>query len=102
MRLLVRHLDGSLQAAILMTILGRHLRVSLPGCDDAVGFRWADRQWLAENGDAVEIQFDAGPEEFYWCVQQAAEARQVAKIHARMLEPWTPHGLDSATVALVN
>src|ERR1035437_9670492 len=59
MRLLLRHLDGSLQAAILRATFGGNLRVSIPACDDAVGFRWVDGQWLAENGDAVEIHFDA-------------------------------------------
>jgi len=101
MRLLVRHLNGSLQAAILIATFGGKLRVSIPACDDAVGFRWVDGQWLAENGNAVEIHFDAAPDEFYWCVQQAAETGQVA-LHPRILQPWAAHGLHAATVAPVN
>ena len=101
MRLLVRHLNGSLQAAILIATFGGKLRVSIPACDDAVGFRWVDGQWLAENGDAVEIHFDAAPDEFCWCVQQAAETGQVA-LHPRILQPWAAHGLHAATVAPVN
>ena len=98
MRLLIRHVDGFFQAAILMAVFGAHLRVSIPGGDDAVGFRWADGQWLAENGDTVEIQFDAAPEDFYWCVEQPAEARQVA-LHPRTQEPWATHGRHAASVA---
>jgi hypothetical protein len=85
MRLLVRHFDGSLQAAILMAMFGGHLRVSVSGGDDAAEIRWADGQWLAENGDAVKLQFDPAPEEFCRCALHAAEARQ--GMHAASEEP---------------
>ena len=58
LRLLVRHMDGSRQEAILMAILGSQLRVSIPASDDAVEFRWAEGHWQAENGEPVEIEFD--------------------------------------------
>ena len=101
MRLLVRYLDGCLQAAIPIAMFDGRLRVAIPGCDDAVGFRWANGQWLAEDGGPVEIQFDTAPEEFYWCVQQAAKARQMAH-DSRTLEPWATYGLHAPFVARVN
>jgi len=101
MRLLVRDLDGSLQAAILIAMFGGYLRVSVPGRDDTVEFRRADGQWLAENGDPVEIQFDAAPEKFYWCVQQAAEARQ-EPLPPWTLEPGAAHGLLAPSVTPLN
>jgi hypothetical protein len=101
MRLLVRHFDGSLQAAILIAMCGGYLRVSVPGYDDAVEIRWADGQWLAENGEVVKLQFDPAPEEFYGCVRQAAEARQVA-LPARMLECWAAHGPQMPSAEPVN
>lgn len=74
MQLIIRYRDGSLQAAILLATYGGRLRVSIPTSDDAVEFRWAGARWLTENGRTVEIEFDAAPDEFYWCVRQAAAA----------------------------
>ncbi len=69
MRLLVKYPDGSLQAAILMAILGNRLRVFTSGCDDTVEFRWADGRWQAENGEPAEIQFGAPESEFHWSAE---------------------------------
>ena len=73
MRLIVRHPDGSIQAAIMVATIGARMRAFVPGCDDAVEFRLADGRWLAENGQAVEIRFDAADDEFDSLAQYAAD-----------------------------
>ena len=65
MRLLVQYLDGSVRPAILTATFGTRLRASIPAMDDAAEFRWAAGRWHAENGEAVEIQFDAAMDEFF-------------------------------------
>jgi hypothetical protein len=101
MRLLVRHPDGSIEAAILIAVFGGTLRVSTPGADDAMEFRWAKSQWLAENGDAVELQFDAAPEAFQWCVRQSVWARQ-SDLRQRMRNSWAACWPAPAPTATVN
>ncbi len=64
MRILIRYLDGSLRAAMVLAVLGNRLRVALPGCEDVEELRWADRQWLNEDCHPVEIEFSPDPEAF--------------------------------------
>ncbi len=64
MRLLIRYINGSVGAAILIATIGNRLRVAVPGNEDIVEFRQLEGQWLAENGQAVAIEFDPGPDEF--------------------------------------
>lgn len=97
MRLLVRYPDGSLQAAILVAVLGGHLRVSIPGCGDAVGLTWAGGEWLADSGDAVQVRFDVAPEEFSRSVRHGARISAQAPC-PQPPEPWTIHGLQAAFV----
>ena len=99
MQLLIRSLDGSVRAAILMAIRGGLLRVAIPGCDDAVGFRWTHGHWLAENGDAVDIQFDVAMGEFCGRVRDAACLEPLCQ---RLLGPRTAHGQYAAPAASVN
>jgi hypothetical protein len=78
LRLLVRHIDGSSQEAILMAIFGSQLRVSMPALDDAVEFRWAEGHWQAENGEPVDIEFD----------------------HALTVGPWFGSGMGKGSTSL--
>ena len=59
MRILIRYSDSTVQAAILLATIGSRVRAAVPGCDDAVEFTWTSQRWLAENGQAVEIEFDS-------------------------------------------
>jgi hypothetical protein len=90
MRLLIRYLDGSFGAAIPMATIGGRLRVAVAGSDDVVEFRFADGRWLAENGQAVEIEFDAAPDEFYWWAQQAAVLRGLPDAPTQEFNSATP------------
>ena len=57
--MLIRYSDSTVQAAILLAAIGSRVRAAVPGSDDAVEFTWTSERWLAENGQAVEIEFDA-------------------------------------------
>ena len=59
MRILIRYSDSTVQAAILLSTIGSRVRAAVPGCDDAVEFTWTSQRWLAENGQAVEIEFES-------------------------------------------
>jgi hypothetical protein len=59
MRILIRYSDRTVQAAILLATIGSRVRAAVPGAEDAVEFTWTNQRWLAENGRAVEIEFDA-------------------------------------------
>ncbi len=70
MRMLVQYSDGTVEAAILLAVIGNRLRAAAPGCEDAVEFQRKGEQWLTETGEAVEVTFDPDPETF----ERAAEA----------------------------
>ncbi|MBZ5585097.1 MAG: hypothetical protein LAQ30_23375 [Acidobacteriia bacterium] len=101
MRLLLRFRDGSLQAAILMALFGSHLRVFIPACDDAVEFRWAGGQWQAENGEPVEIQFNAAREEFHWSAQAALDQPMTGP-NAPGSGFWSPYWATAPSAAHVD
>jgi hypothetical protein len=62
--LLVLHVGGSIQPAILIAASGNRLRSAIPAQADVVEFKWEGGQWKTENGEPVEIQFDVPAEEF--------------------------------------
>ncbi len=62
--MLVRHSDGSLEAAILLATIGSRLRAAVPGRDDVVEFNRADGRWVGAGGETVEITFDPEAEAF--------------------------------------
>jgi hypothetical protein len=98
MPLLIFHVDGSIQAAILMAIYGKRVRASIPAFDDAVEFQWEDGQWKAEDSEPVEIQFDATPDEFNRRAQ-AAVREPVSPLDA--LEPGSWPACKAAVVSWV-
>ena len=77
MRLLIRYRGGECRQAITLAGIGDRLRVAMPGCDDAVEFRWADGKWLTEGGEPVEIQAEAG-----FAPSASMEARMAPASHA--------------------
>lgn len=46
---------------ILLSLLGDTIRVALEDCGDAAAFRRVGDRWIAENGEAVEIEWRALP-----------------------------------------
>ncbi len=74
MRLALRFADGSLRPAIMLITIGARMRASLPGCDDAMEFRFEDGQWFGETGNLVDIEFDVPDQEFAALVQGSAAA----------------------------
>jgi hypothetical protein len=64
MRMLIRDFDGSVRVAMLLAAIGRHIRVALPGCGDAVEYQWTGGQWRGDDGVPVEIEFDPSEEAF--------------------------------------
>ncbi len=73
MRLIIYRADGSWRPAILLAVIGARIRVSVPGCDDAVQFRLAGGRWLAESGEAVVIRFNVAACEFDALAQRAVQ-----------------------------
>jgi hypothetical protein len=74
MRMVIRYSDSTVQAAILLATIGDRVRAAVPGSDDAVEFTRASERWLAEDGRAVEIEFDAAAEAAGWSAACAAAA----------------------------
>ena len=74
MRMVIRYSDSTVQAAILLATFGDRVRAAVPGSDDAVEFTRASGRWLAEDGRAVEIEFDAAAEAAGWSAACAAAA----------------------------
>jgi hypothetical protein len=72
MRILIRYSDNTVQAAMLLATIGSRVRAAVPGCDDAVEFIWTRQRWQAEDGGAVEIEFDAAANSAEW--SEACEA----------------------------
>jgi|SRR5579872_65489 len=101
MRLLVQYLDGSVRPAILTAAFGTRLRVSIPAMDDAVEFKWASGQWQAENGDEVEIQFDAATDEFYR-VSPTAWNEAIRHLTAPTFGIWSTSFAEPASAARVD
>jgi hypothetical protein len=66
MRILIRYSDSTVQAAILLAMIGSRVRAAVPGCDDAVEFTRTSERWSAEDGRAVEIEFDATANAAEW------------------------------------
>ncbi len=71
MRLIIHRADGSCRPGILLALIGARIRVSIPGCDDAVEFRLTDGRWLGEAGEPVMIRFNVAAYEFDALVQRA-------------------------------
>jgi hypothetical protein len=57
MGIIIRHLDGRLEQAFLMSVRGNVLRVLRPGCDDTAEFTVQERVLLSEANKPVEIEF---------------------------------------------
>jgi hypothetical protein len=74
MRLTVRFADGSLRPAIMLITIGDRIRASVPGCCDAVEFRFEDGHWFDEAENLVDIDFDVPDQEFASLVQDSAAA----------------------------
>jgi hypothetical protein len=66
MRMVIRYSDSTVQAAILLATIGSRARAAVPGSGDAVEFTWTGERWLAEDGRAVRIEFDAAAEAAGW------------------------------------
>ncbi len=64
-RLIVTFSDGSVKPAFAPIINGRFVRAFVPGCEDAVEFKWTRGRWLDEGGHKVAIQFDVAHDEFH-------------------------------------
>ena len=46
---------------ILLSLEGNTIRVALEECGDAAEYRRVENGWISENGDPVEIEFQAMP-----------------------------------------
>jgi hypothetical protein len=66
MRILIRYSDATVQAAMLLAAIGPRVRAAVPGCDDALEFRRTNERWVAEDGRAVEIEFDVAADRSEW------------------------------------
>ena len=64
--MVIRYSDSTVQGAILLASIGSRVRAAVPGFDDAVEFTWTGERWLAEDGRAVRIEFDAAAEAAGW------------------------------------
>ncbi len=71
MRLIIRYPHGPKPAIVLATI-GPRIRLSIPGCDDAVEIRLADNRWLAEDGTPIEVDFNVPDHEFNALIERTA------------------------------
>jgi hypothetical protein len=57
MGIIIRHLDGRLEQAFLMSVRGNVMRVLRPGYDDTAEFTVQERVLLSEANEPVEIEF---------------------------------------------
>ena len=74
MRILIRYSNATVQAAMLLATIGRRVRAAVPGREDAVEFTWSSQRWLAEDGQAVDIEFDVAGNAAEWRVAYDATA----------------------------
>ena len=74
MRILIRYSDMTVQGAMLLAAIGPRVRAAVPGCDDALEFTRTGEQWLAEDGRAVEIEFDVAANRSEWIAAYHAAA----------------------------
>jgi hypothetical protein len=60
MYLILRYHDDSRVDAILLAANRGRMRVVIRGCDDTVEFRNKNKNWVAADGSAVEIESVSG------------------------------------------
>ena len=56
MHLTFSFLDGRRMEGMLLTIGRDHMRLAVPGQEDAVEFRLVDGYWVAEDGERIELE----------------------------------------------
>jgi len=56
MHLMIRHLDGRLEDAVILAISADRMRISIPNCDDTTELHLAQGVWMNENHEPVEIE----------------------------------------------
>jgi hypothetical protein len=84
MRILIRYSDATVQAAMLLAAIGPRVRAAGPGCDDALEFTRTSERWLAEDGRAVEIEFDVAADRSEWVAAYHAAAATEATADLEM------------------
>jgi hypothetical protein len=84
MRMVIRYSDSTVQAAILLATIGSRARAAVPGSGDAVEFTWTGERWLAEDGRAVEIEFDVAADRSEWVAAYHAAAATEATADLEM------------------
>lgn len=66
MYMLIRHFDGRLQEAMMLSVQGRAMRIALKDTDDIVELTLCGGQWLLDGRDPVEMEFLAATAEEEW------------------------------------
>lgn len=61
---LIRHFNGRLEGAVLLSRTRNTIRLAAPGRGDAVVYRLRDGRWVSEHGGHVEIEFSVAESEF--------------------------------------
>jgi len=56
MHLIIAYHDGRRAEAMVLAASTERLRISIPGCDDAMELRVEGDGWITENGERVEIE----------------------------------------------
>jgi hypothetical protein len=66
MYILLRHIDGSLEAGIVLAMGNDYIRVGVPGEEDAVELTFRDGNWVSDTDGLVEIECIGGTADDEW------------------------------------
>jgi hypothetical protein len=56
MEIIIRHLDGRREEAVMLAVSVDRMRISSPGCEDTMELQFTQGTWTNENHEPLEIE----------------------------------------------